>query len=157
MPDYLDDHEDDTDLVRQLRKQLRDKTKSTTDAEARAAAAEGKLTERHLSEILTAKGVNPKAAKFLVSEGVDASDESAVAAWLDENSDLFPASTTAAKAPTQETQQVDDETVDGYQQLSGMSAMQRPANMDKFTEINRTLSDNATADEVFAAFSKGGL
>jgi hypothetical protein len=159
MPEIWEDQDDDTPLVQQLRKQIRDKDKKLTDAEARSTAAEGKLTEISLTAALTAKGVNPKAARFIVKDGVDASDETALSAWLDENSDLFPAAAPEAADPPEagDGDGTSAEMAEGYQQMANVQGIGRPADMNKLTEVNRTLPDNATPDEVFAAYKKAGI
>jgi len=155
-----DDQDDDTELVRQLRKQVKTLTQSKSEAEARAAAAEGKLTVASLSDALKAKGVNPKAARFIVADGVDTSDSAALDSWLEENGDLFPSSSPEAAAQQQEQQQqpaVDGDVVDGYQQVAGVHQLQRPVDMNKLTEAKRGLPDNATPEQVLAAFRQQGL
>lgn len=152
-----EDHEDDTDLVKNLRKQIRESGKKLTEAEDRAAAAEGKLTVNSLAETLTAKGVNPKAAKWLVKDGVDASDEKAVTEWLEENSDLFPAKAPESETSAEDPTGPDAETVAGHQRVSGTSFLQRPADMNKVEEINRRLPENATPEQVLAEFRKAGV
>lgn len=154
-PEIWEDQDDDTDLIKQLRKQLRDKTTKVTEAEARAAAAEGTLTEKSLAEVLTAKGVNPKAAKFLRSDGVDAADEKAVTAWLEENSDLFPAAESQGETPP--PNEADQATQQGYGQLSGLSQLQRPVDANRLVEANRGLKPTATPEEVAAHFRAAGL
>lgn len=159
MPEWdNDENENETPLIKSLRQQIEKLGKRVTEAEVRTAAAEGTLTERVLSETLTAKGVNPKAARFLVKDGVDATDEKAVAEWLDENSDMFPAATTEATAqPTEGEPEANAELAAGHQNLTGLAAMQRPADMNKFTELDRQLPANATTDQVWDTFTKGGL
>lgn len=158
MPEIWEDQEDDTQLVRDLRNQLKTSNKRATEAEARSAAAEGKLTEHSLTAILSAKGVNPKAARFIVKDGVDASSEAAVTEWLEENSDLFPAQAPAeANTPEPEAQAVDDETIQGYRQMAGTNMLQRPADISRFDEVNRTLPADATPEQIDAAFRAAGI
>ena len=157
--DWDDENDQETPRMRDLRQQIEKLSKSAKEAEARAAAAESKLTEVRLSDVLKAKGVNPKAARFIVSDGVDASDETALTSWLDENKDLFPTTTTEAAASQQEAQQqaVPDEVVNSYQQFTGLPQLQRPADINKLVEAERGLSDNATKQQVAAHFRQQGL
>ena len=152
---------EETPRMKDLRKQIDQLSKSLKDAEAGRAAAESKLTVASLSDALKAKGVNPKAARFIVSDGVDASDETALTNWLEENKELFPSSMTEATAQ-QEAQQpqqpaVDGDVVSNYQQLTGLPALQRPADMNKLVEAERTLPDNATPEQVAKRFRAQGL
>lgn len=153
-----DENGQETPRMRDLRQQIDKLSKSAKEAEARAAAAESKLTEVRLSDVLKAKGVNPKAARFIVSDGVDASDETALTSWLDENKDLFPAAAPEATAQAQEAQQaVPDEVVNSYQQFAGLPQLQRPADMNKLVEAERSLPANATKQQVAEHFRQQGL
>ncbi len=153
--DEWEDQENDSDLVKNLRKQIREGSKKQTEAEDRATAAEGRYSERVLKDALNAKGVNPKAAKFLVKDGVDATDENAVASWLEENSDLFPAKTTEGDPPQEPA--VDQATVHGYQQLGSTGQLQRPADINRLVEVERKLPANATPEQVLAEMRAAGL
>lgn len=92
--DEYDDVFDDDDgvqqgsnLVRDLRKQLRDKAKAEKTLNDQLAAAKQKLRENAVSSVLTAKGVKPKVAKLIPSD-VDPTEE-AIEKWLGEFGDVF--------------------------------------------------------------------
>lgn len=110
---YDDEFDDDlsghdTDLVKQLRKQLRDKDKELTTLKDELGTLRTQTRTASLSELLEAKGVNPKAAKFYPSDL--AVDEESLAKWLEGDGDLFA----ATSAPTQEqATEAEDETSGG--------------------------------------------
>jgi len=82
-----DDSGDGSNLVKQLRKQLRAKDKELvkiTSAVKKMADASRKST---LSDLLKAKGVNEKAAVFIPKD-VEATEE-AISAWIDEYKDVL--------------------------------------------------------------------
>jgi len=158
--DLWEDQEDDTPLVAQLRKQIKALTKEKTEALDGKAAAEGKLTEYTLKSTLADKVSNPdRAAKFLAKDGVDTSDEAAVSAWLEENSDLFPAKQTAEANPAEAEQQdgPDEETVRGYEAFTHLNHINRPADSSALDAALRSLPDNATPEQVAAVMRKAGV
>lgn len=83
---YLDDQDDDTNLVKDLRKQLREALKAKDTAEGRVTELEGTVRARSVEEVLTSKSVDKRIAKFIPP---DVKDEAGVTAWLAENGELF--------------------------------------------------------------------
>jgi len=161
MPEIWEDDDNDSDLVKSLRKQIKTLTTSKTEAEARAAAAEGSLKAVTLKSTLADKVKNPeRAAKFLAKEDVDVSDPDALNAWLKENEDLFPAKDTSEAPPSAEAEQQDGpdpETQTGYNQFAHLNQVHRPADMTKLDEVLRALPDDATDEAVYAAMRKAGV
>lgn len=84
---FVEDHEDDTDLVRNLRKQLRAASAELKTVKTEAATLKVESRSTSLTKILEAKKLNTKVANF-IPEGVEATPE-AVDAWLAENGDVF--------------------------------------------------------------------
>lgn len=77
-----------TDLVKQLRKQLRMEQKRAKELEQKVSEYSTKERQSVISKVLEERGVNPKVAKLIPSD-VDASDANALNAWLEEYGDAF--------------------------------------------------------------------
>lgn len=87
LDDLLNESDNDSDLVKSLRKALKDANKQKGDLERTLAErAKGDRT-RTLADIFREKGVPEKAAKYFPSD-VDPSPE-AVDKWIEEDGDLF--------------------------------------------------------------------
>jgi len=117
----LEDTDDDTTLVKSLRKQLRDAHKERTELQTAVSELKGKDRVRSVSEILKSKGVSEKVAKLLPSD-IDPSED-AIGAWLEEFKDVigFKVVDEGAKPDA------DDETVSAYRDLaSAMDSMNTP-------------------------------
>lgn len=93
MPTQYEDDDDEFDteqsqdesaLVKDLRKQLRASNKKVTELEAQVSEQGKGLRERTVKDILAAKEVRPGVAKF-IPESV--TDEAGVTAWLEENAE----------------------------------------------------------------------
>ena len=84
---YDDDDTQDTNLVRDLRKQLKEQTRSLTEFQEKFEKLSTESRGRSITEILTSKGVNPKVAKLLPAD-LDPTPEK-VSEWLDEYADVF--------------------------------------------------------------------
>lgn len=81
------DFEDEGDLVKQLRKALRDGKKASEDQAKELAELRKSTRQTNVSSILNGMGLNPKVAKLIPSD-VDASEES-VKAWVEDFGDVF--------------------------------------------------------------------
>lgn len=77
----------DSDLVKQLRKQLRDKDRALTEANQKIETFAQQTRSSTLADLLKAHGVNAKVAG-LIPSSVEASED-AVKAWLDEYADAL--------------------------------------------------------------------
>jgi len=87
--DYDDDYEDevqDSAGPANLRKALKKAEKDRKALEEQLASVKSNLRERSVKDVLETKGVNAKIAKFIPS---DADTPEQIAAWLDENADVF--------------------------------------------------------------------
>lgn len=71
-----------------LRGQLEQALADKKALEAEVAELRGKARQTEVSNVLTAKGVNPKVAKFIPA---DVEGEEGISKWLEENADLFGA------------------------------------------------------------------
>lgn len=101
--DDLDELEG-ADLIKNLRKQIRGLSKEKSELAQELSSLKTTARERSVADVLTAKGVSAKVAKFIPS---DVEGEDAISAWLTENADVFgftvdETSTTATNAPASE-------------------------------------------------------
>ena len=91
--DYEDDDDTDTtvssndDLVKQLRKQLKAKDKETAELKNQFESLSKAQRERAVKDVLEARGVNGKVAKF-IPQDLDPTEES-LSKWLEDNADVF--------------------------------------------------------------------
>lgn len=83
---YDDDNDNESNLVKDLRKQLKDANKRASDLESKVGEFSSRDRARSLAEVLTSKGVNAKVAALIPS---DVDGEEAVSKWLDEYGDVF--------------------------------------------------------------------
>jgi len=103
--EYEDDDDDFTqvessnnnDLVKQLRKQLKQKEKELTEFNSKLGELSKAQRERAVKDVLESRGVNSKIAKFIPSD-LDPTEES-LSKWLDENSDVFGFESTESNQP----------------------------------------------------------
>jgi hypothetical protein len=86
MSDLYDDHDDDSNLVRQLRKQLREQAKKVDELTEQNTTLAKQVRSKSVEEILTSKEVDKRIAQFIPA---DVNDEAGVTAWLEQNGDLF--------------------------------------------------------------------
>jgi len=84
--DEATDYEESKPKRNGLREQLEAVLAEKKALEAEIGALKGQVRERTVSEVLTAKGVNPKVAKFIPTE-VEGTE--AIESWLVENADVF--------------------------------------------------------------------
>jgi len=103
--EYEDDDDDFTqvessnnnDLVKQLRKQLKQKEKELSEFNSKLGELSKAQRERAVKDVLESRGVNSKIAKFIPSD-LDPTEES-LSKWLDENSDVFGFESTESNQP----------------------------------------------------------
>jgi len=96
---YWDEDEDDldtdngvqldgSDLLKKLRKAKRNDEKRIKELTEQLEGLSKSQRERTVKEVLEKKGVNAKAARLVLKDLDDVSEES-VSNWLDDNADLF--------------------------------------------------------------------
>lgn len=110
--------------VRELRKQNRELAKQNKALSEKLGGYEKQARTTSLADLLKAKGVNPKAAKYFPTD-LDVSEEN-LAKWLEEDGDVFA----PISAPTQENQS----PAEGETQEATEPA---PPWMDQFQRIQR--------------------
>jgi hypothetical protein len=96
MADQYDWEDDDTDFedaqgggsnaLKELRKANRAKEKQLRELQEQYQQMQRQLRERAVKDVLEARGLNPKIAKFVPSDITDAEQ---VSAWVEEYADVF--------------------------------------------------------------------
>ena len=92
--EWEDDEEDvtpsqqsESDLLRQLRKELKTKSKMLSEMEGQLSSIKTEQRQNVIKSVLESKGVSPKIAKFIPAD-IEASPE-AVDNWIADNADVF--------------------------------------------------------------------
>lgn len=85
--DTQDVRANDSDLLKQLRKELKNKTKALTELEEQVNSFRQTQREATIKSVLESKGVSPKIAKFIPSD-IETSPE-VISGWIEENADVF--------------------------------------------------------------------
>lgn len=141
--DTEDFEAEDGHLVKDLRKQLNEALKARKAAEEELGQYKSQLRERSVAEVLQAKGINPKVAKFLPS---DVDGEEAIGAWLEENADLFGVVPQASEPAVSEETRTELSRANALTERSVSpdkvhDLEQQIANANSVEEINRALAD----------------
>jgi hypothetical protein len=90
--DGFEDDENDSDGSQDLhpaRAAQKAAAKRNKELEAQLAKLTSQLAERTLKDVLESKGLNPALGRFIIKDGIDATDQAAVDGWLGENGSLF--------------------------------------------------------------------
>jgi hypothetical protein len=99
--DYEEEETQDSSGPANLRKALKKAERERKALEEQLTAVKSNLRERSVKDVLETKGVNSKIAKFIPSD-VEAPEQ--IAAWLDENADVFGFQTNEQSQPTELSQ-----------------------------------------------------
>lgn len=144
--DLLNDDDNDTDLVRTLRKALKDRDKEVKEFRTQLAERAKADRTRDLADLLKSKELPDKVAKLYPGDA-DVSAE-AVDAWLSEYGDVFGIQQPGTSA--------DSATVQAAQRIAAATAGAPPANaaidvQSMVAEIN-ACKNQAELDAVYAKF-----
>lgn len=125
-----------------LRGQLEQALADKKALEGQVAELLGKVRQTEVSNVLTAKGVNPKVAKFIPA---DVEGEEGISKWLEENADLF-----GATPQDDDTQQQDagiaPEVKESASRLQNLgSSAQSPS---KLADIEARMASAQTSEEL---------
>lgn len=85
--DYTPTYDNDTDLVKKLRKALKAEQRRAKELESNLGELSKSQKERILKDVFTARGVNPKIATFVPND-IEATEE-AISSWIDQHADVF--------------------------------------------------------------------
>jgi hypothetical protein len=150
------EYEDDNDFdfesepesgnaVKELRKANRAKEKALKEMTAELESLRQDRRNRTIKEVLGARGINDKVAKF-IPQDID-SDEESVSRWLEENADVF-----GFEAGNKPEANADPKDIQNYQRMqntvnSGASAnasadlVNRILNTESPEELHKLLSE----------------
>lgn len=154
MSNYEYEDDDDFDFsepesgnaVKELRKANRAKEKALKEMQSELEQLRQDRRQRTIKEVLGARGVNDKIAKF-IPQDID-SDEESVSRWLDENADVF-----GFEAGNRPEANADPADIQNYQRMqntvnSGLSAnasgdlMNRIMNAESPEELKKLLDSS---------------
>lgn len=115
--DEIDQETDDQDsqLVRDLRKQIKERSKAATTLEEELKALRAEKRESVLSKAFEAKGISPKAAKLYPADA-EATEE-AVSAWLSDFGEVLGVQKAADESST-----VDESTAEQMRAVARVTA-----------------------------------
>ena len=95
-------NETESDLQKKLRKKIRSDEKRIKELEEKLGTYTKESRERTVKDILDKQGVNPKAARLILKDLDEVSEES-VHNWLEDNGDLFGITMSTDAPQVQET------------------------------------------------------
>lgn len=171
--EFNEDDEFDSGAMKQVRDALKKANKKNEELQSQLDELLNKQRESTFADILKAKGVSPKAARFLKADGVDA-DEDAVNKWLADNADLFPVKSESKgddKEPEGEKEeqqeakpepQQDPVFADALKAMQGVQDLEATAaSTGDSVELDNVLhqigqNDNHTVDDLTKLFAQLG-
>lgn len=135
----------DSDLLKQLRKELKTKTKILSEMETQLSGIKSEQRQNVIKSVLESKGVTPKIAKFIPAD-IEASPE-ALDNWIAENADVFGLT-------VQSPSEVQPDLA-ALRQIDAVTAnAQSPAGMD---DLYLRLQNAESADDITnIIFQQGG-
>jgi hypothetical protein len=131
----------DTDLVKQLRKLVRDEKAKSKTYEEELKTLRPTVRKQTVSQVLAKLNVNPKIAGLVPSD-VEATDDG-IKAWVDEYGDLFGATTNDANTGNQADTEPD--TNDGATSVDADQAAQWQRIQSQASQSGTTTPDQDTA------------
>jgi hypothetical protein len=98
--DYTPTYDNDTDLVKKLRKALKAEQRRAKELETNLGELSKAQKERILKDVFTSRGVNAKIAAFVPND-IEATEE-AISSWIDQYADVFGIQQDAPKVSEQD-------------------------------------------------------
>ena len=138
---------DGSDLVKKLRRAKRADEKKIKELTEQLENLSKAQRERVVKEVLNQKGVNPKAARFIMSDLQDVSEDS-VSRWIDDNADLF-----GFKVSQQEEAPQNNVDLAALRQQDVIS--QGAITPDRLQESLNKISNADSADEIIEMIRSG--
>ena len=150
--DYEDDDDDSTtesnDLVKQLRKAAKQKDKELNELKSQFESLNKQSRERSIKDVLEARGVNGKVAKF-IPQDLDPTEES-LSKWLEDNADVFGFQVEDKSQPA-----VDPATAAAYKKMN--NAVDQGITPDSNDDIMRRLLSAESKEELDEIIRNSGL
>jgi len=143
--DVIQSQQSESDLLKQLRKELKIKSKVLSEMEGQLSSIKTEQRQNVIKSVLESKGVSPKIAKFIPAD-IDASPE-AVNNWIADNADVF--------GLTVQTPADVQPDLAALRQIDAVTAnAQSPAGLD---DLYLRLQNAESADEITSMiFQQGG-
>jgi hypothetical protein len=143
--DINQSQQSDSDLLKQLRKELKTKSKMLSDMEGQLSSIKTEQRHNVIKSVLESKGVSPKIAKFIPQE-IEANPDS-IDNWIAENAEVF-----GLTVQTPDDVKPDLATL---RQIDSVTAnAQSPAGLD---DLYLRLQNAESADEITnMIFQQGG-
>lgn len=143
---------DSNDVLGQLRKANKAKEKQLKEIQEELANLRKEKRERTISEVLTARGVNPKISAF-IPQDIDLTEES-LSSWLTEYGDVFGVSQTNQSNPA-----IPEGFVDNYQKAQ--ATLDGGISADRQQMIEAQMAEAATKGpdalkQLFSELGKAG-
>lgn len=143
----LYEQEDDSDLVKRLRKEIEERDKALKQRDQELNSYRQREGQRAVAEVFSTRGVNPALARFALNDlGNDISEET-VGRWIDENGSLFG----VQAAPPAQEQQL-QEQADPYRRMAAIEQVAQPSVPG---DVRSRIEAAETEDEVWAALGGG--
>jgi hypothetical protein len=143
--DVIQSQQSESDLLKQLRKELKIKSKVLSEMEGQLSSIKTEQRQNVIKSVLESKGVSPKIAKFIPAD-IEASPE-AVDNWIADNADVF--------GLTVQTPAEVQPDLAALRQIDAVTAnAQSPAGID---DLYLRLQNAESADEITnMIFQQGG-
>ena len=143
---------DSNDVLGQLRKANKAKEKQLKEIQTELENLRKEKRERTISEVLTARGVNPKISKF-IPQDIDLTEES-LSSWLTEYGDVFGVSPTNQSNPA-----IPEGFVDNYRKAQ--ETLDAGISADRQQMIEAQMAEAATKGpealkQLFSELGKAG-
>ena len=151
--DYEDDDDTDfnvesNDLVKQLRKAAKQKDKELAELRSQFDTLNKQSRERAIKDVLEARGVNGKVAKF-IPQDLDPTEES-LSKWLEDNADVFGFQVQDKSQPA-----VDPAQAAAYKKMN--QAVDQGLTPDSTDDIMRKLLSANSREELDEVIRNSGL
>jgi hypothetical protein len=137
-----------------LRSQLEAALKRLEKAEAANAQLSKSVSERQLADVLSAKKVNPKVARFILADGVDPSDSEAVDKWVTDNAEVFGVK---AEAPEPNVSQADQAAFAQMQSQDFTSPNFQTKAQAVIAKAEELIAKGADVKEIDKLFAESGI
>lgn len=138
---------DGSDLLKKLRKAKRNDEKRIQELTAKLDEFSKKQRETDVKSVLEKKGVNPKAARLILKDLDDVTEQS-VNDWLDDNGDLFGITQTSMDAP-----QADEPDRAALRQQDIVT--QGALTPDRAQDMEQRLNSATTVEEIYNLIGRG--
>ena len=146
--DFTQESNPNNDLVKQLRKANKQKEKELAELKSQFENLSKAQRERAVKDVLEARGVNSKIAKF-IPQDLDPTEES-LSKWIDENADVFGLQSANSNQPV-----VDPAQAAAYKKMN--SVTEQGLTPDATDDIYKRLMNAQSKEELDEVIRQSGL